>query len=309
MNKILLYLDSIDPYFTQRLLLKKSIYVATIFVYFAWVFHIQDQFASFMYPAAILGAIYENAAFTSYKEKTNVYVITFFLAACGACLFYLTFQYKVIFVFIFIAFFSCLYFGYNKFLPKAKPFIVVTIVVCCMNMSGKPSGVIQNAIDIFGLIMLSMVISYLSIRTFPNYYYKVWIRAYRLYISAIREVLIKDLTGLDHKTFITCTVHMNIMRSYRRLLKKEMFYKASRAGFSIGNIFAIFACLEVTAINKQFWQQANEYLFKLSSAVESGCEISLFVVDDFDNLDKIEEYFIKHIHLSVKNWNALCKLI
>lgn len=309
MEKLRLYLDRLDPYYTQRLLLHKSLFVATVFVYISWMFHLQNYYTSFMYPIALLGNIYESTQFTSYHEKRKAFVVTFCIAALAALVFYLTFQFKVIFMFVFLGTFTLLYFGYSRFFPSAKPFIVVTLVVACMNMSLKPAGALYVAKGVFSLILFAMMIGYVCILIFPNYYHKVWIRAYRLYINAIRDVLIADINGADNKSFIAGTTHMNMMRSYRRLLKKKAFYKATRAGFAIGNVFALMCCLEVNKKNKEFWISANEYLRHLSIAIKKREQVVLFSTKELDSSDKIELYFVENLNKSVKNWNALCSLV
>ena len=100
-----------------------------------------------------------------------------------------------------------------------------------------------------------------------------------------------------------------MMRSYRRLLNKEQFYKSTRAGFAIGNVFAVLCCLEVTKKNKAFWLAANEYLHNLSLAIKQQQQVAFFASNDLDSSDKIEVYFVESLNKSVKNWNLLCNLV
>lgn len=309
MKTLFLYLERIDPYFTQRLILYKALYIATIMTYVGWVVHIENQFAAYMYPVALIGAVYESALFTSYKEKKQVFFVAFTTAALGSVLFYQTFQYKFIFMFIFLGFLNTLYFLFGKFLPKAKPFIVLIIVVCGMNMSSKPSGVLQHSVDIFSVMILSALVSYLCIISFPNIYHKIWIRAFGLYVNAVRNVLIDRFTMVDHRTFVLGSSHMNIMRSYRRLLKKKLFFKATRAGFSIGNILAVLCCLEFNDNNRMFWENVSICLRDFHLSIKMGHQFELNNVSGYDCRDKVQQYFIKHFSLSIKNWNELCKLI
>lgn len=307
-KKINFLLEKVDPYFTQRLIFYKSLYIATVLAYVNWTCHVPYEFTAFMNPAAMLAPIYESAIFTSYKEKKHIFVLVFVLAAICSVIFYLTFPYKFTFMFVFACTFGLLYFGSEKYLPKAKPFVVLIIVVACMNMSNKPALALQVAIDIFSIIMLTMVVCYLCIITFPNNYFRVWKRAYGLYINAIRNILIADLNYMNSNNFISGTNHMNIMRSYRRLLKKDMFIKATRAGFSMGNVFVSLSCMKVTTNNREFWICANEHLNMLYHAVRDNQQLPLFTID-VDTNNKTEIYFKKEFNISIANWNKLCTMV
>lgn len=307
-KRINFLLEKVDPYFTQRLIFYKSLYIATILTYVNWICRVPLEFTAFMYPASMLTPIYENSIFTSYKEKKHVFVLVFALAAICSAVFYLSFPYKFFFMFIFVCTFGLLYFGSEKYLPKAKPFVVLIIVVACMNMSNKPALSLQVALDMFAVIFLAMVVCYLCLITFPNNYFRVWKRAYGLYINSIRNILIADLNYMNSSNFISGTNHMNIMRSYRRLLKKDMFIKATRAGFSMGNIFVSLSCMKITPENREFWLAANEHLNILYHAVCNNKPLELFTISvDKDN--KTEIYFKKEFNISINNWNKLCAMI
>lgn len=307
-KKINFLLEKVDPYFTQRLIFYKSLYIATILTYVNWTCHLPLEFTAFMNPAAMIAPVYENATLTSYKDKKNIFVLLFTLAAIYSVIFYLVFPYKFTFMFTFIAGFAILYFGGEKFFPKAKPFAVLVIVVACMNMSNKPSLSLQVAIDMFAVIMLTMLVCYFSIITFPNHYFKVWKRAYGLYVNSIRNILIADLNYMNNNNFISGTNHMNTMRAYRRLLKKDMFIKATRAGFSMGNVFVSLSCMKVTSENREFWVSANEHLNMLYHAVRDNQQLPLFTVDVTTN-NKTEIYFKREFNISINNWNKLCAMI
>lgn len=309
MRRLYVLLEKVDPYYTQRLILLKSFYITTIMTYLAWYFQIGKLFAGFMLPIALLAPIYESALFTSYKEKKHAFVLCFCITAIGVALFYLAFQYKVTFVFVFIIFFSAVYKLSEKYLPKFKSFSVLIVVVCCMSMSSQPYGVLQIAINMYLVVMLVMLICYFCFVTYPNQYHKIWMRAYGLYVGEVYKVLQNDINYVNTVNFVAGVNHMNIMRSYRRLLNKKLFPIATRAGFHMGHVFSALCCVEVTRVNRDFWNRASDHMSSFADAVKYSTEVKFFAANTGENLNEIEIYFLSSLNKSIESWNKLCKEI
>ncbi len=309
MKSISLYLEKIDPYFTQRLILYKSLYIVTIFVYIDWIFHIKTQFIAHTYTTALVATIYENPLFTSYKEKKFIFVITYFTIALGSVLFYMVFQYKLALLFVSLGFFGTLYVLYIKYIPKLRAFVVLFIVICSMNMSYHPTGIFQIATSMFGTIMLSMIICYLSIISFPNIYHKVWQRAFILYLAGLTNILNIDSTNINSNyiQLMLYDVHFKTMHAYRKLVKKSIKFNVMRINFSINNMFIVATYLVNCKKNTSTWSTLNQHIQKFYNNIKKNCTTSALNVELLHDLTKVELYFIKHLNITIDNWNKLCR--
>lgn len=303
------WLEKVDPYYTQRLILHKALYIATLLAVVNW-FATPDVFTAYALPAILLGGVYDSPSLTSIAEKKLVFIVTYLISAIASVTFYLLYSFKFTLMFFAIGYFSFFYLLSEKYLPKFKPFVLLTIVVAAFNMALLPAGSIQIAIDMFSCFMMSMVAMYVGLRTFPHkYYIQVWRRAFVLYIGVIYEEIGHAINKFDSDTFRNGATHLNTLRSYRRLIPRNMMYNSFRAIVAIRDIQFVLNHLFILDKDEEFWQSIREHLqlYKIAIINTRACELYLSIKNI--EQDYSENYVVKKLNKSIKNWNQLCDLI
>lgn len=303
------WLEKVDPYYTQRLILHKALYIATLLAVVNW-FATPDVFTAYALPAVLLGGVYDSPSLTNVADKKLIFIVTYLVSACASVMFYLLFSFKFTLMFFAIGYFSFFYLLSERYLPKFKPFVLLTIVVAAFNMGLSPAGTIQVAIDMFSCFMMSMVAMYIGLRTFPHkYYIQVWRRVFVLYLGVIIDEIGHAINKFDSDTVLHGTVHLNTLRSYRRLVPKNMMRDSMKVTVNIRNIQFVLNHLYLLDKDEEFWLEIRDHL-KLYKYSIKNIQICTFYTPIKDiSHDYSESYVVDKLNKSIKSWNKLCGLI
>ncbi len=301
------WLEKVDPYYTQRIILHKGLYLATWLTAFNWIAK-PDVFTAYCAAPMLLAGFYESPSFTSFAEKDKFLVSSFMLCGFGCVTFYLLFPYKFFLLFYAIGFFLVTHYLSNNFFPKLKPFIMTCIVGSALNMSTTPPASLQIAIDMFFCMMLSLMVTFVAFKLYPNPYRKVWHRAFILYVKSVNREITDVINRFETINFATGAGHLNIIRAYRRLLPKQNLLNFSKVVICIRNISFSLTYLLDEEKNEAFWFNFQQQLKIFISALENKkpCPplVAINHTDDFDYL-----YANQNLAKAIRNWNKICTQI
>ncbi len=303
-NSIINWLEEVDPYYTQRIILRKGLFLAVFLTAINWLAQ-PDVFGAYAMPAAFLAAFYESQAFITYKEKDLALVFGFLSSGIGCVLFYSLYPFKFTLLFFALAYFSGLYFFCDHYYPKFKPFILQTILVSALNMTTLPAANLQIAIDMFFCVMLSLMVTFTAFKLHPNLYAKVWHRAFSYYLFTVSEEIGHAINKFDTHTFAKGASHLNVLRSYRNLLPSKLLLNSMKVTVNIRNIQLALNHIYLKDKDEQFWYnfQKEINIFHLAVIAKQEVRIPSF---DTSN-DFTENYVTKCFCKSIINWNKICK--
>lgn len=301
------WLEKVDPYYTQRIILKKGLFLAV------WLTAINalakpDIFGAYAFPAMLLAPFYENPSFNTYKQKDLALVFAFIISGIGCVTFYLLFPFKFTLLFFALAHFSGLYFFCDRFYPRFKPLILQTIVVSALNMTILPAASLQIAIDMFFCVMLSLMVTFIAFKIHPNLYAKVWHRAFSYYLAAVEEEIAHAINKFDTHTFAKGAAHLNILRAYRRLLPRKLLLNITKTTVGIRNIQFALNHIYLKDKDEQFWYnfQKEVNTFRLAVIAKNSLDLAL---TNKSETDFTQNYVTESLRRSISNWNKICKQV
>jgi hypothetical protein len=301
------WLEKVDPYYTQRIILHKGLYLATWLTAFNWIGK-PDIFTAYCAGPMLLAAFYESQSFTTFAEKDKFLVCSFMICGFGCMTFYLLFPYKFFLLFYAIGFFLVIYYLSSKFFAKLKPFIMTCIVGSALNMSTTPPASLQIAIDMFFCMMLSLIVTFVAFKLYPNQYRKVWHRAFILYVKSVNREITDVINRFETINFATGAAHLNIIRAYRRLLPKQNLINFAKTAIYIRNISFSLTYLLDEEKDETFWFNFQKQLAIFIQALEEkkACPQLSFNTtnNDFDY-----QYANQNLAKAIRNWNKICTQI
>ncbi len=302
-SKLNSWLEKVDPYYTQRIILRKGLYLAVWYTFVNWVAK-PDMFSAYATPAALLLGAYENQVYNTYQNKDKYLVVSFLLAGVGCVCFYLLFPYKFTLLIFAVAFFLLMYFLADKYYPSFKARIMQVIMVSAMNMTVYPEANLQIAVDIFFCIMLSLMVAFVALKLHRNLYPEVWYRAYKLYLGSIDRELSEVISNHASGEFRQGATHLNIIRAFKHLQPKETLLNMVRTTVHIRDLSFAFMHITVDEESRTFWCNFQIQLRHYLAAVnkKEPCKPLLFDAP----CDKSQEYANRNLRITVNNWNRLC---
>ena len=301
------WLERVDPYYTQRIILRKGLYLAVWLTAINWLAK-PDVFAAYAATPMLLAGFYESQSLISFREKEQALVFGFIVGGIGCVTFYLLFPFKFILMFFALAHFATLYFVCDRYYPKFKPFILQTIVVSALNMSTLPAGNLQIAIDMFFCVMLGLFVTFIAFKVHPNLYARVWQRGFTHYLSCVDAEIGHAINKLDTHTFVEGARHLNVIRAYRRLLPYKVLRNATKATTCIRNIQFALNHIYLKDKDVEFWSEFQHQLaeFHLAVAKQTPC---LVLAINNHAPEFTQDYVIRNLNKSILNWNKICALV
>ena len=301
------WLERVDPYYTQRIILRKSLYLAVWLTAINWIAK-PDVFAAYAATPMLLAGFYESQSLISFREKEQALVFGFIVGGIGCFTFYLLYPFKFTLMFFALAHFATLYFFCDRYYPKFKPFILQTIVVSALNISTLPAGNLQIAIDMFFCVMLSLFVTFIAFKVHPNLYARVWQRGFTHYISCVDAEIGHAINKLDTHTFVEGARHLNVIRAYRRLLPHNVLRNATKATTCIRNIQFALNHIYLKDKDVEFWSEFQHQLaeFHLAVAKQTPC---LVLAINNNAPEFTQDYVIRNLNKSILNWNKICALV
>lgn len=306
-RRIARWLEKVDPYYTQRIILRKGLFLAVLLTAINTLAQ-PDIFSAYALPAMLLAPFYENQSFNTYKQKDLALVFGFIISGIGCVLFYLLFPFKFTLLFFSLAYLSGLYFFCDHFYPKFKPFILQTLVVSALNMTILPAASLQIAIDMFFCVMLSLMVTFAAFKLHPNLYARVWHRAFAYYLAAASEEIGHAINKFDTHTFAKGASHLNTLRAYRRLLPRKLLLNIMKTTVGIRNIQFALNHIYLKNKNEQFWYSFQKEIDIFRAAVITKQEAKIPFINT-NETDFTQDYVLSCLCKSITNWNKICKKI
>lgn len=306
-HNVACWLEKVDPYYTQRIILRKGLYLAVWLTAFNWLAQ-PDVFNAYALSALLLAPFYENPSLNTYKQKDLALVFAFIISGIGCIIFYLLYPFKFTLLFFSLAYLSGLFFFCDHFYPKFKPFILQTIVVSALNMTIKPAASLQVALDMFFCVMLSLMVTFTAYKLHPNLYPKVWHRAFAHYLAAVSEEIGHAINKFDTHNFIKGASHLNALRTYRRLLPRKLLLNIMKTTIGIRNVQFAINHIYLKDKDEQFWYKFQKEIDAFRLAVIAKQEIVMPFVDA-NETEPTQAYVVKYLCRSIINWNKICRKI
>lgn len=306
-NSVKNWLEKVDPYYTQRIILRKALFIVVWLTAFNWLAK-PDVFTAYALPCLLLTGFYENPSFNTYKQKDAALVFAFTVSGIGCVTFYLLYPFKFTLLFFALAHFSCLYFFCDRYYPKLKPLIMQTIIVSAINMTIEPSANLQIAVDMFFCVMLALMVTFTALKLHPNLYPIVWRKAFSYYLASVVEEIGHAINKFDSNTFVNGASHLNVIRAYRRLMPHELLRNITKVTVNIRNIQLAVNHLYLKDKNEQFWYDFQQEIRNYYLAVVNKKEAKIGKINH-DEYDFTETYVIESLRKSIDNWNKICNKI
>ena len=297
------WLERVDPYYTQRIILRKSVYLATLVTAINFIAR-PEVFAAYAFPIMLLASFYELPSFTTYRQKYRALVLSFMLAAIGCVLFYLMYPYKFYLLITAMAYYYAIYAYAHLWFPQFKPCILQTILVAALNMTVLPSASLQIGIDMFFCVTLGLLVTFFALKLHPNLYAHVWQRALQLYTLSVEHEIGHAINKLDTANFMHGITHLNTIRNYKHLLPRTRLINRMKMTLNIRNISFILTHLYYQDKNEAFWFefQAQVRELRLALVASRPCQEPRWV----DTLDKNEAYAQANLAQAIQQWNKIC---
>lgn len=300
------WLDDVDPYYTQRIILHKGLYLATWLTFFNWIAR-PDIFTAYCATPMLLAGFIDAPALNTFREKDKFIVTTFMISGFGTVTFYLMYPFKFFFLFYAILFLLALHYFTTKYAPKIKPFIMTCIVASALNISTTPPGSIQIAYDMFFCVMLGLLVTFFAFKFYPNPYRRVWHKALVLYVGCVNQEITKALRHIDNDSFIAGVNHLNTIRLYRHLLPKQNLINFVKVIRSVRDISLALTHILQYDTDKDFWHTYQNHFTNFENALKTKqiCKILEPITDtNFDHL-----YVHNKLNEAILNWNKICTLV
>jgi hypothetical protein len=304
-SKFNAYLDEIDPFYVQRILFRKGLYIGILFT-FAYIIFMPSYLMSLL-MALIWGyAIFENISYKTYKKKYRALLYYWIAAIMFAVFFTSLSQHKLVFyVSSVICFFVFVIFTI-KFLPAYKGSVIHFYRVAISSVVVIGSELAAKEIA-FGLSMILIIIIF-AYKTHDNLYHHVWYRAFKASCLKIQKnlssVLENNIVKFDAKVMNP----INMMFDYKRLYKKENLLNIIRISRSVRNLNMIVIYLRNIDLNEAFWQQFSEVLKSFNTQVALRKSLALEVLESLKPDYSIPQqcFAFEQLKTIVLNWNKIC---
>jgi len=185
---------------------------------------------------------------------------------------------------------------------------MTAIVASAINMTTTPAASLQIGIDMFFCMMLSLLVTFIAFKVYPNPYRKVWHRAFILYVKCVEREITDVINRFETVNFATGAGHLNVIRAYRRLLPRQNLINFSKVVISIRNIsFSLTQLLEEEK-SEAFWFNFQHQLkiFILALEYKRPCPQLAFDTNDriFDH-----QFANQNLASAIRHWNKICTLI
>ncbi|MDD3267466.1 MAG: hypothetical protein PHC75_09855, partial [Burkholderiales bacterium] len=130
-----------------------------------------------------------------------------------------------------------------------------------------------------------------------------------LYIGVIVEEIGHAINKFDSDTVRYGTVHLNMLRSYRRMISKNMMRGSMKATVNLRNIQFVLNHLFLLDKDEEFWLSIRDHLKLYQHSIKNKQICLLYTTTKNIDHDYSEVYVVDKLNKSIKSWNKLCELI
>lgn len=306
MSKLNDWLNLVDPYAIQRVVLYKALVIATIMVLAYWFFR-PVNYTAYVLPT-ITVCIYELPFFSRLKQKEQALLFNFGAMIICSVSFYLFFPYRLFFLFYAILFLAALYFLALKMLPSIKFCSLLTISSSALFVTTEPHGDRQIAYDIFCSNILSMSLLYLSLKCLRRFYLINWLYAQKKLIRSLEDEIGFTTDDKDVSFFLAEVNHINIIYAYRGLIAKKYLIHVYRMSHNIRNIQFALSNLYGHEKNDAFWLNIKNNLETLRQQMELKKPYP-WPQNRSLSANKLQQLTLNYFDKAIRAWNTLCGML
>ncbi|MDC0534675.1 hypothetical protein OAO18_02575 [Francisellaceae bacterium] len=304
-SKFNAYLEEIDPFYIQRILFRKGLYIGILFTLAYIIF--MPKLLTALLMALIWGyAIFENIGYKTYKKKYKALLFYWISAILFAVFFTLLSRHKLIlYVSSLICFFTFVFFTI-KFLPAYKGSVIhfYRVAISAVVITGSELAAKEVA---FGMSLVLIIIIF-AYKTHDNLYQHVWYRAFKKSCLKIQKnlaaILEKNTVKFDSKAMNP----INMMFDYKRLYKKENLFNIIRISRSVRNLNMMVIYLRNVDLHETFWQHFFEVLNHFNEQIRIKKSFTLEVLEQLKPEKAISHQCLAfgQLKIIVENWNKVC---
>lgn len=301
------WLDGIDPYALQRIMLYKCLLIATVGVYVYWLFQPQS-FLAFFSPFFLI-ALYEAPALSTFKEKERVLIFIAVAIILISVSFYLIYPFRVFFFFFSVFVLTATYFYVLKYFYALKNLTMLLIATGAVVLSTEPSANLEVAYGFISSTALSSTMTLICLKFFPNLYLIPWSKALQKFIQCLEKDIDCAITqSKDNPTGIgTEIIHLGMVRNYRSLVPKKYMMPTYRISVNLRNIQHALDNVYYETKNELFWYgiKNNIHTLRVHMNSYSPCgepKMSL------EPKTQLQHYVTRCLHQTFIHWNRLCSL-
>ncbi|WED44086.1 hypothetical protein [Legionella cardiaca] len=298
------WLNRVDPYAIQRVVLQKALFMATVLTFIYWFFR-PENFLMFVAPLIVI-YWYEMPFLSTKKEKNRSILFIFSMVIITSISFYVIYPFKLLFIVYAIIFFIVLFRTMWAKFPKIKNATMLIINTGALTLSIKPMASLQTSIGIFSSAALSMLSLFICLNFFPNKTFEIWRRALMNYIQCIEADIEAILAKVPLPSFNEEVSHVDILRSYQTVLPRNYLLLAKRIFSNVRNIQFALNNIYYLELNPVFWASIKEHLhyFRLNIDKKKPVDMSKIIVTPVTHF----QYLVQDYLLSaIRHWNTLCK--
>ncbi|KTC87049.1 hypothetical protein [Legionella brunensis] len=298
------WLNRVDPYAIQRVVLQKSLFAATVLTFIYWFFK-PESFLMFVAPLIVV-SWYEMPFLSSKKEKNRNLLFIFAMVIITGISFYLIYPFRLLFLVYAIIFFIALFYIIWAKFPKIKNATMLIISTGALTLSISPMASLQISIGFLSSALLSMLGLFICLNFFPNKALEVWRRALQYYIQCIEADIAATIANVPLPSFNEEVSHVDIIRSFQPLLPKKYLSLALRIFSNIRNLQFALNNIYYQELNPIFWSSIKQHLhyFRLHMDKQNPIDLSEIIINPSTRL----QYLVQDYLLSaMRHWNTLCK--
>ena len=299
------WLDEVDPYALQRIILYKCLFIATVEVYVYWLFR-PASFTAFFMPF-LLTSLYEAPVLPTFKEKDRLLIFITIAIILISVSFYCVYPFRVTFLFFSVLVLSITYFYVLKHFYTLKNLTMLLISSGALVLSTEPPANFEVAYGFISSILLSITSVIICLKIFPNKYFIVWNRALQKFIHYLEKDIDLTIHKNDKRPTWEEIMHLGIARNYIKLLPKKCIMPAYRFSVNLRNIQHSLDNLYYETMNEAFWYgiQNNLLWLRLQMKTYSPCGIPQLPITAET---KLQYHVVRCLEQSFYSWNKLCSL-
>ena len=299
------WLNEVDPYSLQRLILYKALFLATIEVYIYWLFH-PHSIRAFIAPFFLL-SFYEAPIIAKFKEKDRLLIFITIATIIVSVSFYLMYPFKVTFWFFSVLVLAGLYFYVIKHFYMLKNITMLLLATAALVLSTQEPANLQVAYGMISSILLAMSTVYVALKLFPNHYLIVWNRALQKFIHYLEKDIECIMKQLPHLPIKEAVGHFDMVSSFQKVLPKKYLLQTYRMVINIRNIQLSLDNSYFEEKNEAFWYKVKEHLnhLRLNMPSYTICDTANITLEAETKLQIYVGHCLQQAYI---HWNKLCTI-
>ncbi|MFT6834639.1 MAG: hypothetical protein ACJA0H_000671 [Francisellaceae bacterium] len=301
------YLERIDPFYTQRLVFRKGLYISILILLFYLIFRPQQAFAFIIAPYLTF-FVFELPIFNTYRKKYTALIFGYVSAIIFTSIFILLAPYKFILFIVGIVCFITYVYLCIKYYESFKMLVIPFFLVSVAFITSEPIGTLFALKGVVFALLLSLGVIILGYKTHQNLYTEIWFRAFKLSSKKIQknlEYLLNDKhIYYDSKVMLS----VNTMFEYKYLYRTPKLLNLIRLSVSVRDLNMLVIFMRDVDFNKAYWQIFYNLFSQFIEHVDNKepSTIGHMVNEKLFPQNVHQQIGVKFLLKVDRNWNRLC---